>query len=65
MIGPYTPKGKDGLSIDFMCLTLTDLATWFEIMELPTVAQETTVPSAGKGKKVTFDKNIQSHTVYI
>ncbi len=26
-------------------------------MELPTVAQETTVPPVGKGKKVTFDKN--------
>jgi hypothetical protein len=26
-------------------------------VELPTVAQKTTVPPAGKGKKVTFDKN--------
>ncbi len=26
-------------------------------MELPTVAQETTVPPMGKGKKITFDKN--------
>ncbi len=26
-------------------------------MELPTVAQETTVPPAGKGKKVTFANN--------
>ncbi len=26
-------------------------------MELPTVAQEMTVPPAGKGKKVTFSKN--------
>ncbi len=31
--------------------------SWFDIVELPTVAQETTVLSAGKGKKVTFDKN--------
>jgi hypothetical protein len=30
--------------------------SWFEIVELPTVAQETTVPPAGKGKKVTFAK---------
>jgi hypothetical protein len=30
---------------------------WFEIVELPTVTQETTVPPAGKSKKVTFDKN--------
>jgi hypothetical protein len=37
---------------------MIDPATsWFEIVELPTVAQETTVLPAGKGKKVTFDKN--------
>jgi hypothetical protein len=30
--------------------------SWFEIVELLTVAQETTVPPAGKGKKVSFDK---------
>ncbi len=58
LIGPYTLKGKDGSSIDFMCLTVIDPATsWFEIVKLPTVAQETTVPPAGKGKEVTFDKN--------
>ncbi len=52
LIGPYTLKGKDGLSIDFMCMTMIDPATsWFEIVELPAVAQETTVPLAGKGKK--------------
>ncbi len=57
-IGPYTLKGKDGSSIDFMCLPMIDPATsWFEIVELPTVAQEMTVPPAGKGKNVTFDKN--------
>jgi hypothetical protein len=54
LIGPYTVKGKDGSSIDFMCLTMINPATsWFEIVELPTVAQETTVPPPGKGKKVT------------
>ncbi len=58
LIGPYTLKGKDGSSIDFMCLTMIDPATsGFEIVELPTVAQETTVPPAGKGKKITFNKN--------
>jgi hypothetical protein len=31
--------------------------SWFEIVELPSVAQEMTVSPAGKGKKVTFDKN--------
>ncbi len=57
LIGPYTLKGKDGSSINFMCLSMINPATsWFEIMELPTVAKETTVPPAGKGKKVTFDK---------
>jgi hypothetical protein len=55
LIGPYTLKGKDGLSIDFACLTMINPATsWLKIVELPTVAQETTVPPAGKGKKVTF-----------
>jgi hypothetical protein len=66
LIGPYTLKGKDGSSIDFMCLTMINLATsWFKIVELPTVAQETTVPPAGKGKKVTFDKktNVQNPTL--
>jgi hypothetical protein len=37
---------------------MIDPATiWFEIVELPTVAQETTVPPMGGGKKVTFDTN--------
>jgi hypothetical protein len=37
---------------------MIDPATsWFEIVEVPTVAQETTVPPMGKGKKVIFDKN--------
>jgi hypothetical protein len=59
LIGPYTLKGKDGSSIDFMCLTMINPATsWFEIVELPTVAQETTVPPASKGKKVTFAKTL-------
>ncbi len=54
----YTLKGKDSSSIDFMCLTMINPVTsWFEIVELPTVAQKTTVPPVGKGKKVTFEKN--------
>jgi hypothetical protein len=60
LIGPYTLKGKDGSSIDFMCLTMIDPATgWFKIVELPTVAQEMTVPPVGKGKKVTFAKTLR------
>ncbi len=58
LIGPYTLKGKDGSSIDFMCSTMINPTTsWFKIGKLPTVAQETTVPPVGKGKKVTFAKN--------
>jgi hypothetical protein len=54
LIGPYTLKDKDGSSIDFMCLTMIDLATsCFEIVELPTVTK-LMVPTKGKGKKVTF-----------
>jgi hypothetical protein len=65
LIGPYTLKGKAGSSIDFICLTLIDPATsWFEIVELPTVAQETTVPPAGKSKKVTFTKNTKVAAPY-
>jgi hypothetical protein len=59
LIGPYTLKGKDGLSIDFMCLTMikNPATSWFKIVELSIVDQETTFPPMGKGKKVTFDKN--------
>jgi hypothetical protein len=65
LIGPYTLKGKDGSSIDFMCLTMINPATsWFEIVELPTVDQETTVPPAGKGKKVTFAKDTKAAAPY-
>jgi hypothetical protein len=53
LIGPYTLKGKEGSSIAFMCLTMINPATsWFKIVELPTVAQEMTVPPVDKGKKV-------------
>jgi hypothetical protein len=42
LIGPYTLNGKDGSSIDFMCLTMIDPATsWFEIVELPKLQRET------------------------
>ncbi len=65
LIGPYTLKGKDGLSIDFMCLTMINPATsWFKIVELPMVDQETTVPPTGKGKKVTFDINTKVAETY-
>jgi hypothetical protein len=65
MIGPCTLKGKDGSSIDFMCLTMIDPATsWFEIVELPTFTK-LTVPTKGKGKKVTFvDYTKESETTF-
>jgi hypothetical protein len=38
LVGSYTLKGRNGSSIDFMCLTMIDPATrWFEIVELTTV----------------------------
>jgi hypothetical protein len=41
-----------------MCLTMINPATsWFKIVELPTVPQETTVLPAGKSKKIRLDKN--------
>jgi hypothetical protein len=53
LVGPYTLKGKDGSSIDFMFLTMIDPATsWFKIVELPTVTK-LTIPNMGKGKKAT------------
>ncbi len=58
LIGPYTLKGKDGSSIDFMCLTMINPATsWFKIVELPTVDLVMTVLPADKSKKVTSSKN--------
>jgi hypothetical protein len=58
LIGPYTLKGQDGSSIDFMCLTMIDPTTsWFGLVELPTVDLVTTVPPVGKGKKVISSKN--------
>ena len=57
LIGPYTLKGLDGTSVDFMCLTMIDPATsWFELVELPVH----TVLVNKKGKLVEeeqFDKS--------
>ncbi len=53
LVGPYTFKGKDDSSIDFICLTTIDPATsWFEIVELPIVTK-LKVTNTGKGKKAT------------
>ncbi len=40
LIGPYTLKGKEGTSIDFICLTMIDPEkSWFKIVKLPTVTK--------------------------
>jgi hypothetical protein len=54
-------KGKDGSAIDFMALTMIDLASsWFKIVELPLVTQLTTMTVNGKekvSKELIFDKS--------
>jgi hypothetical protein len=41
LIGPYTLKGKDGSSIDFMALTMINPASsWLEVVELPTIRED-------------------------
>ncbi len=61
LVGLYTLKGKDGLSIDFMALTIIDPASsWFEVVELPTIMQLMTKKVNGKErtiKKEIFDKS--------
>jgi hypothetical protein len=53
LVGPYTLKGKDGSSVDCMCLTMIDPAiSWFEIVEPPTVTK-LMAHKAGTGKKAT------------
>ncbi len=61
LVGPYTLKGKDGLSIDFMALNMIDPASsWFEVVELPTIMQLMTKKVNGKDRTIkeeTFDKS--------
>ncbi len=48
-----TLKGKDGLSIDFMALTMIDPASsWFKVVELPTIMQLTTKKVNGKERTI-------------
>ncbi len=55
LVRPYTLRGKDGLEIDFMCLTMIDPAScWFEIVDLPVV--ELSPTSQSKIKAKTHDK---------
>ena len=49
VIGPYILKGKDGLQIDFMALTMIDPASsWFKIVELPVVNRQRTINVKGR-----------------
>ena len=61
LIGPYTLKGKDGSSIDFMALTMIDLASsWLEVVELPTITRVMTKKVNGKERTIEeeiFDKS--------
>jgi len=61
LVDLYTLNGKDGSSIDFMALTMIDPASsWFEVVELPTIAQLMTRMVNGKEKvfeEEIFDKS--------
>jgi hypothetical protein len=61
LIGPYTLKGKDGSSIDFMALTMIDPASsWLEVVELPTITHVMTKKVNGKERTIEeeiFDKS--------
>jgi hypothetical protein len=61
LVGPYTLKGKDGSSIDFMALTMIDLtSSWFKVVELPTIMQLMTKKVNGKERTIEeeiFDKS--------
>jgi hypothetical protein len=61
LVGPYTLKGEDGSSIDFMALTMIDPASsWFKVVELPTIMQLMTKKVNGKERTIEeqiFDKS--------
>ena len=61
LVGPYTLKGKGGLSIDFMALTMIDPASsWFKVVELPTIMRLMTKKANGKARTIEeeiFDKS--------
>ncbi len=42
LISQYILKGKDNISINFMCITIVDpTTTWFNIIQLPMVTRLT------------------------
>jgi hypothetical protein len=59
LIGPYTLKGKDGSSIDFMALTMIDPASsWLEVVELPTPTITRVMTKKVNGKERTMEEEI-------
>ena len=59
LISPYTLKGKDGSSIDFMALTMIDPASsWLEVVELPTITRVTTKKVNGTERTIE-EKNLR------
>ncbi len=53
LVGPYILKGKDGTIIDFMALTMINLATsWFKVAELPLVSWLKTMSVNGKDSSI-------------
>jgi hypothetical protein len=61
LVGPYTLKGKDSSSIDFMALTMINpTSSWFQVVELPLIIQLMTKKVNGKEritKEEIFDKS--------
>ena len=61
LISPYTLKGKDSSSIDFMALTMIDPASsWFEVVDLPTITRVMTKKFNSKERTIEeeiFDKS--------
>jgi hypothetical protein len=61
LVDPYTLKGKDGSSIDFMARTMIDPpSSWFKVVELPTIMQLMTKKVNGKERTIKeqiFDKS--------
>jgi len=53
LVGPYMHNGKDGLSIDFMALTMIDpTSSWFKVVELPTIIRLMARTVNGKEKVI-------------
>jgi hypothetical protein len=63
LIGPYTLKGKNGSSIDFMAPTMIDPASsWLEVVELPTITRVMTKTVNGM-REQSKKKSLISHLI--